>query len=91
MTPGEFLSDVAAIYLRGPTGEAFGSGRLIAPGLVLTAGHVVDDAPGEAPRNTGWKVCLLRERTAAAPGGPRRTPPNRCGMAPAGSTSRCYG
>ena len=63
MTLDEFLSDLAAIYARGPTGEAFGSGRLIAPGLVLTAGHVVDYPTREAPMRTGWKVCLVSERS----------------------------
>nr|WP_294554043.1 hypothetical protein [uncultured Rhodopila sp.] len=69
MTPETFLSDVAAVYFRGPDGEAFGSGRLIAPGLVLTAGHVVDDAPDGESRRTGWKVWLLHDRAAGgAPG-----------------------
>jgi|HubBroStandDraft_3_1064219.scaffolds.fasta_scaffold481121_1 hypothetical protein len=63
MTPDEFLSDVAAIYARDSTGESFGSGRLIAPGLVLTAGHVVDYPTCGAPMCTGWKICLVRERS----------------------------
>jgi len=42
LTSDEFLADVAAVYTGGPANGAFGSGRLIAPGLIVTAGHVVD-------------------------------------------------
>jgi WD40 repeat protein len=62
LTPREFLADVTAVYTGGGVNGAFGSGRLIAPGLVMTAGHVVDYPSREAPARTGWKVCLLRER-----------------------------
>jgi hypothetical protein len=65
VTTDEFLSDVAAIYARGPTGEAFGSGRLIAPGLILTAGHVVDYPTPQSPLKMGWKVCLIGERSSS--------------------------
>jgi tetratricopeptide (TPR) repeat protein len=58
LTLGDFLADVAAIYTDG----SFGSGRLIAPGLVLTAGHVVDHPTREAPTRTEWKIRLLSER-----------------------------
>jgi hypothetical protein len=61
----EFLADVAAIYARGPTGEAFGSGRLIAPGLILTAGHVVDHPTRQSPLKIRWKVCLIGERSSS--------------------------
>jgi hypothetical protein len=62
VTPEEFLADVAAVYIGGSADGAFGSGRLIAPALVLTAGHVVDYPTREQPMRTGWKVCLLKER-----------------------------
>jgi len=42
LTSDEFLADAAAVYTGGPANGAFGSGRLIAPGLIVTAGHVVD-------------------------------------------------
>jgi tetratricopeptide (TPR) repeat protein len=54
-----FAADAAAVY----TDEVFGSGRLIAPGLVLTAGHVVDYPTRETAMRKGWKIRLLRERT----------------------------
>lgn len=57
----EFLADVAAVYIGGQSNGAFGSGRLIAPGLILTARHVVDPASVTSAR---WKACLLRDRTA---------------------------
>jgi hypothetical protein len=62
MKPAEFLSDVAAIYTRASAWETFGSGRLIAPGLILTAGHLMDYPTLEKPLEKGWKVCLWRER-----------------------------
>jgi tetratricopeptide (TPR) repeat protein len=62
MTLANFLADVTAVYIGDATGGAFGSGRLIAPGLVLTAGHVVDYPTREAPARTGWKIRLLGER-----------------------------
>src|SRR5262245_25082074 len=63
LTPFEFLADVAAVYIGDSAKGAFGSGRLIAPGLILTAGHVVDYPDRETPQLIGWKVRLLRERT----------------------------
>src|SRR5262245_20010562 len=62
LTLEDFLADVAAVYIGDATGGSFGSGRLIAPGLVLTAGHVVDYPKREAPERSGWKIRLLRER-----------------------------
>jgi len=62
LTLEDFLADVAAVYIGAATDGAFGSGRLIAPGLVLTAGHVLDYPKREAPARTGWKIRLLRER-----------------------------
>jgi tetratricopeptide (TPR) repeat protein len=62
MTLSDFLADVAAVYIGAAADGAFGSGRLIAPGLVLTAGHVIDYPTGEAPARTGWKIRLLGER-----------------------------
>ena len=58
-----FLADVAAVY-RDDTERRFGSGRLIAPNLILTAGHVVDDPEGGSPQRSGWRVALLRDRAA---------------------------
>jgi hypothetical protein len=57
----EFLADVAAIYIGDPKGS-FGSGRLIAPNLILTAGHVVDYPTREDPKRIGWVVVLIRDR-----------------------------
>jgi hypothetical protein len=62
VTPEEFLADVAVIFIGDSTHGAFGSARLIAPGLVLTAGHVVDYPTRQAPMRTGWKVRVVRER-----------------------------
>jgi hypothetical protein len=50
------------VYAGGRVAGAFGSGRLIAPGLILTTGHVVDYPTREAPMRNGWKVSLLRNR-----------------------------
>lgn len=55
------LLDVASIWFAG--GGPFGSGRLIAPGLVLTAGHTVHYPP-DAPAARGWCVRLLAQRSA---------------------------
>jgi hypothetical protein len=63
LTPDKFLADVAAVYAGSSACGAFGSGRLIAPGLVLTAGHVVDYPTRETPALTDWKVVLVRDRT----------------------------
>lgn len=60
LTEAAFAADTAAVILdRGKV--SFGSGRLIAPGLVLTAHHVVD-VPAGAPYESGWRVRLARER-----------------------------
>jgi len=64
LTSDDFLADVAAVFTGGQTKRgALGSGRLIAPGLVLTSGHVVDYPTRETAVRTGWEVHLLRERT----------------------------
>src|SRR5271166_3033572 len=57
-----FLADVAAVHIGDSATGAFGSGRLIAPGLILTSGHVVDYPNQKRPRLTGWKVNLVRHR-----------------------------
>jgi tetratricopeptide (TPR) repeat protein len=62
VTPEEFLADVAVVFTGDATRGAFGSGRLIAPGLVLSAGHVVDYPTRQQPVRTGWKVRVVRER-----------------------------
>jgi len=61
-THGDFLADVAAVFTGDQGKASFGSGRLIAPDLVLTAGHVVDYPTSAGPTRTGWKVSLVRER-----------------------------
>ena len=61
-TSDEFLADVAAFYIGDPAKWSFGSGRLIAPDLILTAGHVVDYPTREAPVRAGWKIALIGER-----------------------------
>jgi hypothetical protein len=58
----DFIADVAAIYIDNGTDKSFGSGRLIAPGLILTARHVVN-VPTTAPVDVGWRVRLIRDRT----------------------------
>jgi V8-like Glu-specific endopeptidase len=62
LTSSDFLADVAAVYNGGSTNGAFGSGRLIAPNLILTTGHVIDYPTRDAPARTRWKVRLLREK-----------------------------
>ena len=62
MIAGQFLADVAAICATASTETSFGSGRLIAPGLILTAGHVVDFPSRQAAMRTDWKVYLIGER-----------------------------
>jgi hypothetical protein len=57
-----FFSDVAAIFLENVQTPSFGSGRLIAPGIVLTASHVVDVPTKNASILTGWKVRLIGDR-----------------------------
>jgi tetratricopeptide (TPR) repeat protein len=57
MTPADLLADVAAIDgAAGDGTSSAGSGRLIAPGLILTAAHVV------AANVATWRVVLLRDR-----------------------------
>jgi hypothetical protein len=64
MTEDElFVADVAVVFTGVGASSAFGSGRLIAPGLVLTAGHVVDYPTRKSAVRTGWKVRLIREQT----------------------------
>jgi hypothetical protein len=63
MTPGEFLADVAVIFIGDSAHGVFGSGRLIAAGLVLSAGHLADYPTRQEPIRTGWKVRVVRERT----------------------------
>ena len=63
MTPREplthagLVADVAVVYR--PDG-GFGSGRLIAPGLVLTAAHVVAGEEGGTADGGTWNVLLMR-------------------------------
>jgi hypothetical protein len=64
----QIYSDVARIRLSGGpvTGKgAFGSGRLIAPGLVLTARHLLETEKGIPLSDEGWEIRLLRDRTAS--------------------------
>src|SRR5208283_1138346 len=56
-----FRNDVAAIFINIENAKSFGSGRLIASNLVLTARHVVD-VPAGKPMDQGWRVCLIRDR-----------------------------
>jgi hypothetical protein len=56
----EFVADVAAVYLGDRAKGSFGTRRLIAPNLVLTAGHVVDCPTRGAPIHTGWKVARTK-------------------------------
>jgi tetratricopeptide (TPR) repeat protein len=58
----ELLSDVARIRLPpggGAGAGSFGSGRLVAPGLILTARHVVETEHGTPLPDDGWEVRLL--------------------------------
>ena len=57
------MADVAAVYLRDGHKMSFGSGRLIAPNLILTAGHVVDYPNCNNPTRIGWKVALIGEQS----------------------------
>jgi len=61
-----FLTDVAAPYISHSKGQSIGSGCLIAPGLILTAGHVVDFPRREASRCDGWEIWLLSEKVDCA-------------------------
>lgn len=62
LTSDAFIADVAVIYIDDGANKSFGSGRLIASGLILTARHVVD-VPKIAPVDIGWRVRLIRDRT----------------------------
>ena len=62
MTHDQFVADVPAVYIGDSAKGSFGSGRLIAPGLILTAGHVVDYPTRDIPTRDGWKAGLLRNR-----------------------------
>lgn len=66
MKVADFLADVAAVYTGDGDKGSFGSGRLIAPGLVLTGGHVVDYPTRKVPAHGGWKIRLLREQKDGA-------------------------
>jgi hypothetical protein len=55
-------ADVAVVWLDQDGHRSFGSGRLIASGLVLTAGHVVDCPARDNPISVGWKVRLIHDR-----------------------------
>jgi len=55
LTSQALWSDVARILLELGAKTSFGSGRLIAPNLVLTAKHVVE------AEDKGWEVRLLRD------------------------------
>ena len=67
LTTDQFLADVVAVSTGGATRDAaFGSGRLIAPGLVLTSGHVVDYPTREAPARI-WKVYPRKDGAWADP------------------------
>jgi hypothetical protein len=57
LTHAGLVADVAVVYR--PDG-VFGSGRLIAPGLVLTAAHVVVEEESGAPDGGTWNVLLMR-------------------------------
>jgi hypothetical protein len=61
-THDDFLADVAAVYTGDQAKGSFGSGRLIAPDLILTAGHVVDYPTRYSPNRGGWKAALIGER-----------------------------
>lgn len=51
-----FIADVALVYTDG-SGAVYGSGRLIACGLILTAAHVV-----RASVSSEWNVLLVRDQ-----------------------------
>ena len=54
-----FNSDVAQVQHK--TAENFGSGRLVAPSLVLTARHVLEDRKGRLIGEDGWQIRLESE------------------------------
>jgi tetratricopeptide (TPR) repeat protein len=58
----DLLVDVVRVRLAPGGGNAegsFGSGRLIAPGLVITARHVLESLKGAPLPDTGWEVRFL--------------------------------
>ena len=56
----DFAADVAVVY-DGGSAAGHGSGRLVAPGLILTAEHVISRAaPAVSP--SGWKILLLGDK-----------------------------
>lgn len=56
----EFVADVAVIYGIG-CGKSYGSGRLIAPGLIITAAHLVQEENGSTCLERDWNILLLRD------------------------------
>jgi hypothetical protein len=62
ISASDFFDDVAAISIDGDQLRSFGSGRLVAKGLILTAGHVVDIPSRDSRAENGWRVRLLRDR-----------------------------
>jgi hypothetical protein len=60
-----FVSDVAVVYRPG-VNEGYGSGRLIAPGLVLTSAHVIQEDDGSVCLVRDWNVVLLRDSRPGA-------------------------
>src|SRR4051794_27233803 len=83
METDEFFADVALITYEGSDGSSTGSGRLIAPGLVLTAGHVVA-VPTASPAVEGWAVRLERDNEGSSwpPYKAKRVWPQRLGAGP---------
>lgn len=67
ISAADFFDDIVAISFDESRGRSFGSGRLIAKGLVLTAGHVVDYPDRKTAIRTGWRVRLIRERERGGP------------------------
>ena len=78
-THTDFVADVTAVYIGTETRGSFGSGRLIAPDLVLTAGHVVDFPTHEAPVRAGWKIALIVSVRTMGAGLRRRMTPSSFG------------
>jgi hypothetical protein len=57
--PKVLWADVARVRLEHDEHDFFGSGRLIAPNLVLTARHVLETTAGVGLPDKGWEVRLL--------------------------------
>ena len=73
MTHDQFVADVPAVYIGNSAKGSFGSGRLIAPGLILTAGHVVDYPTRDIPtRDVAYPVVPGRRRCGMPDGMSRR-------------------